>query len=146
MHEQSLALSLTITASRFSRGAVLAAHNDVSSVTWRVASMLDSLGPMRPSQIAYREHTSRATTTKLLRRLESEGLIQRVNDPSDARAYKVELTKDGHRHLTQWRQRLAHTLEPLVDSLPDKAKHTLKEAETIMHTLIQHMEGDHIHP
>lgn len=141
VHDSSLAVTLTIAASRFSRAAVLATDTDVASATWRVASMLATYGPLRPSQIAHRERTSRATTTTLLQRLEDEGLICKTVDPTDARAYLVDLTALGRESLSQWRQRVGLALDPLVADLSDKDRQTLIHAERLMRSLTNALEG-----
>lgn len=140
MLKPTLAVTMTVTASRFSRTAVLASRNDVSSVTWRVASMLATYGPLRPSQIAARERTSRATTTAVLQRMEVEGLIIRTVDPYDARAFLVELSANGQRELNQWRRELGERIDPLVAELSEKDRKTLVRAEQIMSELIEKME------
>ncbi|MDO5729930.1 MAG: MarR family transcriptional regulator [Actinomycetaceae bacterium] len=141
MHDSSFAVALTIAASRFSRAAVLAADTEVASATWRVASMLATYGPMRPSHIAHRERTSRAATTTLLQRLEDEGLICKSVDPSDARAYLVDLTASGRESLSRWRQRVGLALDPLVSELPEKDRQTLLRAERLMRSLTDTLEG-----
>lgn len=141
MRTDELAISLTINASRFARSAILASANDVSSVTWRVASMLEAYGPMRPSQIAARERTSRATTTKLLQRLEREGLIQSLTNDADARSYLVDLTPAGRQSLQQWRSRLATALVPALERLDAAQIRTLIEAESILQTITGQLEG-----
>lgn len=104
--------------------------------------MLDGYGPMRPSQISIRERTSRATTTKLLQRLEREGLIRRLENDGDARSYLVELTDQGRAGLQQWRGRVATALVPQMEMLTAKERETLVQAEGIMRKLTNELEGN----
>lgn len=136
-----LAIALTTTTSRFARSAVLAGRSDVASATWRIASMLDTFGPLRPSQIAQRERTSRATTTAVIARLEEQGLVARTADPADARAFLVELTDKGARALAIWRGRVADALSVHLAELSASERQTLQQAEEILQRLITQLEG-----
>ena len=51
------------------------------------------------SKVAARMGYSSAGTTKLVARLESKGLIHRVRDPEDGRAFQVAITEKGEHAL-----------------------------------------------
>ena len=51
------------------------------------------------SKVAARMGYSSAGTTKLVARLENKGLIHRVRDPEDGRAFQVAMTLEGERAL-----------------------------------------------
>ena len=51
---------------------------------------------MSPSQLADRLHLSSGAMTNRLDRLETQGLVGRLPDPSDRRGVLVELTDKGH--------------------------------------------------
>lgn len=104
--------------------------------------MLEGYGPMCPSQISTRERTSRATTSKLLQRLEREGLVRRDENHVDARSYLVELTEQGRTSLQQWRARVATALVPPMETLTAQERETLVQAEAILHKLISQLEGN----
>lgn len=48
-----------------------------------------------PSELARKQGVSRPTMTGLLERLERDGLIERIADPSDGRRYAARLTDRG---------------------------------------------------
>lgn len=52
-------------------------------------------GAMRPTQLAESLGTGASNVSKILRRLEDDGLVQRATDPSDRRANLVTLTDAG---------------------------------------------------
>lgn len=52
-------------------------------------------GTARPSALAAELRLTRPTTSKLLARLRTDGLIDKHGDPSDGRASQVELTEIG---------------------------------------------------
>lgn len=102
--------------------------------------MLNWYGPMRPSKIANRERTSRATTTKILQRLEREGVIRRLIDSEDGRSYLVELTEQGKANLIFWQSNLAKALAPKMETLTKRQIQTLVEAEKILRDITTQLE------
>lgn len=51
---------------------------------------------LRGGELAARLGVEPPTVTKMLRRLENCGLVERRQDPADARSFQVFLTEDGH--------------------------------------------------
>lgn len=52
-------------------------------------------GPMRPSALADALGTGASYVSKIVRRLEANGWVERTTDPSDGRATLIALTADG---------------------------------------------------
>src|SRR3954452_5825798 len=52
-------------------------------------------GPLTPSELAERERVQRPTATKLVAKLEAEGLVGRTADPLDGRSFLIAITLDG---------------------------------------------------
>jgi len=63
-------------------------------------------GPLRISELCEDVLLSQPGMSRLIVRLEDKGLIERVEDPSDARASRVRMTEEGVR--TQRRVGAAH--------------------------------------
>ena len=63
-------------------------------------------GPLRISELCEDVLLSQPGMSRLIGRLEGKGLIERVEDPSDARASRVRMTEEGVR--TQRRVGAAH--------------------------------------
>ncbi len=61
----------------------------------RMIRHLSFRGPMRPSALAEELGTGRSNISKIIKRLESNGLVSRVADPADSRASQVGLTEEG---------------------------------------------------
>lgn len=53
--------------------------------------------PLPLSQLAERSCCVRSNMTQLVDRLEADGLVRRVGDPSDRRSVRASLTRAGHR-------------------------------------------------
>jgi DNA-binding MarR family transcriptional regulator len=61
----------------------------------KVLFILGSLGSVRPSVLADEVATGRANVSKVVKRLEEEGLVVRRPDPDDSRASLIALTPIG---------------------------------------------------
>ena len=65
---------------------------EVSLAAARVMARIQDNGPCRISDLAVQERSSQPTITNHVKRLEAAGLVQRSTDPSDARAWLIDLT------------------------------------------------------
>lgn len=61
----------------------------------RMVRHLSFRGPMRPSALAAELGTGRSNVSKMVKRLETSGLVTRQPDPGDSRAYRILLTAAG---------------------------------------------------
>jgi len=61
----------------------------------RMVRHLSFRGPMRPSALSDELGTGRSNVSKMVKRLETSGLVAREPDPGDSRAYRVLLTPAG---------------------------------------------------
>jgi DNA-binding MarR family transcriptional regulator len=75
-------------------------------------------GPITLSDLASAEQVSRPTMTRLVQALEREGLLQRTQDPVDARIARVAATPRGLRVMREGRERRVQMLAALLDELP----------------------------
>lgn len=125
-------LPLLLSTSQFTRGVAFAAQLGVSSVSWRVILLLEAHGPMRPSEISESEHTSRATTSAVLKRLECENIIIRLPDTQDKRGHVITLSTHGHRSIIRWKSQVKNLLQELATSLTPTEIKTLETAQKII--------------
>jgi DNA-binding MarR family transcriptional regulator len=97
---------------------------------------VERFGPLTPSELAEREGIRRPSATRLVARLEEEGLLAREPDPADGRSFRVSLTARGAEHIADVRSRkdafLAQRLEAL--GLEDRA--TLDRAADLLEALL----------
>ena len=86
------------------------AGSDLSPSLTAALSTVDRHGPLTPSELAKRERIQRPTATRVLARLEEEGLIQRTADLYDRRSSLVAVTAKGSELLDELRERMDHQL------------------------------------
>lgn len=127
-----LRLAITRTARRMRQeaGAGLSPSQQAALAT------IDVHGPLTPSELAAHERIQRPTATRLLARLEEDGLITRAADPRDRRSCLIALSQDGAATLRAVRGRkdayLAHRLR-LLDA---EEVATLDRAAAILEQLL----------
>jgi DNA-binding MarR family transcriptional regulator len=89
----------------------------VSRAQVSVLRVLRDEGPRRISELADAEHVAQPTITKLVVRLEREGLLTRVADPDDRRAVLVGLTPAGREQLRKMSAAAAAALTRRLEAL-----------------------------
>ncbi len=88
------ALAKVCKAHRASIGELLAEHGLHVGQEMVLVELWESDG-LRGGELAVRLGVEPPTVTKMLRRLEGCGLVERHPDPSDARSFRVYLTAEG---------------------------------------------------
>ena len=90
-------------------------------------------GPLTGVQLAAVEGLKPQSLTRLLARLEADGLIARAADQADRRNLLITLLPDGRRALLEaMQQRRRWLAEALADRLDDEERATLIEAAGLM--------------
>ncbi len=89
-----------------------------------VLRMLREHGPLRLSQseLAERMSSDPNTIASLVRRMERQGLIQRLTPPEDRRAYGLALQPAGYRKYRQVRRRAWALQRLILSALPEAAR------------------------
>jgi DNA-binding MarR family transcriptional regulator len=83
-----------------------------SQLLWRLLG-----GPVGMAELGRALHLGKSSVTGLVDRVERRGLVERVTDPRDRRAFQVRLTWDGARLATDSHRELTARLEKLTDEL-----------------------------
>lgn len=71
-------------------------HERLQPAAFHIARWLHAFGPARPSVVAEAVRMDRSSTSSLLGRMVSLGLVDRAPDPDDRRGVVFGLTADGH--------------------------------------------------
>ncbi|WP_349239765.1 MarR family transcriptional regulator [Patulibacter sp. SYSU D01012] len=98
---------------------------------------IDRHGPLTPSEVAAREGVQRPSVTRMLARLEDEGLVVREPDPHDRRSCLVRTTPDGTRHLEEVRSQKDAFLARRLEALGDDERAVLDRAATLLERLLE---------
>jgi DNA-binding MarR family transcriptional regulator len=93
-------------------------------------------GPLTPSELAARERIQRPTATRLLARLEDEGLIARTRDPHDKRSSLVAVTDTGRALLDELRTRKTAFLVDRLEGLDADERAVLDRAADILERML----------
>ncbi|MFT4165382.1 MAG: MarR family transcriptional regulator [Microlunatus sp.] len=109
---------------------------ELSLAAARVLARIKDSGPCRISDLAIQERSSQPTITNHVKRLEAAGLVERSTDPSDARAWLIELSPLGLQRLTELRRQVGTNVEPLLANLNVRDRRALRNGLEVMQRLI----------
>ncbi|MGY5763568.1 MarR family winged helix-turn-helix transcriptional regulator [Brachybacterium sp. DNPG3] len=108
------------------------ADDDVSASQFSVLAYLHRNGASTPGAIAAFEHVSPPVMTRMLGRLEKEGLVVRSAHPDDGRQVLASLTERGHEVVVQGRRERDAWLSTRIGDISEKERRTLREAAHIL--------------
>jgi DNA-binding MarR family transcriptional regulator len=97
---------------------------------------IDRHGPLGPSELAAHEGIQRPTATRLLARLEEDGLIVRSADPADRRCTRIALSDAGRALLDETRTRKDAYLAERMQRLDDDEVATLERAAELLERML----------
>jgi DNA-binding MarR family transcriptional regulator len=83
-------------------------------------TILSHNGPLRPSHLATNMVTGASNISKIVGRLSSAGLVERVADPTDARAQRVQLSTAGHKVAAALVRAGNGLVDQLLDGWPEQ--------------------------
>jgi DNA-binding MarR family transcriptional regulator len=132
-----LAGHLRHTIVRVARRMRQEAGSDLSPSLTAALSTVERHGPLTPSELATRERIQRPTATRVLSRLEEEGLIERTADLYDRRSSLVAVTKEGSELLEGLRTRKTAFLAERLDDLEPEERATLERAADILERVLE---------
>jgi len=89
----------------------------LSTLQYAAMLLLDGSEGRRLTDMSDLLQREKSTLTRIVDRLEHEGLVQRIADPHDRRAQRVLLTPSGSDRLAQARQAHRHSLEQRLSAL-----------------------------
>ena len=103
-------------------------------------STIERSGPLTPSRLAELERVQRPTATRLVARLEQDGLVVRESDLSDGRVSHVRLSSEGTRLLKRLRSRKNAYLAKRLRGLDEDDLATLERATEILERILEDRE------
>jgi DNA-binding MarR family transcriptional regulator len=131
-----LAGHLRLTIVRTARRLRQEAGGELSPSLTAALSTVERHGPLTPSEVAARERVQRPTATRVLARLEEQGLIERMADPRDGRSSLLTTTAAGRALLAELRTRKTAFLAHRIEKLDPEERETLSRATDILERML----------
>ncbi len=85
-------------------------------------------GPISLSQLAQAEQVSLPTTSRMIKDMEYEGLVERTADPDDKRSIRIQATTKGEEIFAAARHRRIQAITDRIAALPQKQVRLLEQA------------------
>jgi DNA-binding MarR family transcriptional regulator len=133
--ETAARLRLAIT--RMARRLRQEAGTDLSPSQTAALATIDLNGPLTPSEVAEHERIQRPTATRIVARLEQEGLVERTADPSDRRSSLIATTPAGTGLLRRLRERKNAYLARRLRSLDADDLVVLERAAKVLERMLE---------
>lgn len=130
---ERLRLAVTRTARRLRQEA----GGGIGPTLTAALATIERHGPLTPSELAARERIQRPTATRIVGKLEGEGLIARTADPDDRRSCLLAATDAGSAHLRELRTRKDAFLADRLRALPAEDRATLARAAELLEDLLE---------
>ncbi len=136
-----LAARLRVAVARTARRLRQEADAGLSATLLAGLATVERHGPLTPSELAARERIQRPTATRLIARLEADGLVTRTADPADGRSSLIAVGDGGRALLHDARTRKDAFLARRLRTLPAEDRATLARAAVLLEQLLED-EGD----
>ena len=131
-----LAGRLRLTIARTARRLRQETGTELSPSLTAALSTIDRHGPLTPGEVATRERIQRPTATRVLARLEEQGLIDRMPDVRDGRSSLLTASTAGRDLLAELRTRKTAFLASRIEDLDDEDRATLERAADILERML----------
>jgi DNA-binding MarR family transcriptional regulator len=128
-----LRLAITRTARRLRQEA----GGDLGPSHAAALATIERHGPLAPSELATRERIKRPSATRILARLEGDGLVERIPDPADGRSAIVSVSADGRALVRRLRQRKTAYLARRMRDLPAADVRSLARAAEVLERMLE---------
>ena len=132
-----LAGRLRLTIVRTARRLRQETGTDLSPSLTAALSTIERHGPLTPGEVATRERIQRPTATRVLARLEEQGLIDRMPDVRDRRSSLLTASKAGRDLLAELRTRKTAFLAARIEDLDDEDRATLERAAALLEGMLE---------
>ena len=127
---------LRLAIARTARRMRQEAGADLSPSLTAALATIENHGPLTPSALAEIERIKRPTATRVIQRLEEDGLIERSADPTDGRSAVVAVTRQGEALLKKLRSRKNAYLARRLRELPADDVEALSRAADVLERLL----------
>lgn len=102
--EQDLVARLRLAMGRLARQQRRSYPSGLTPSQQSALAIIDRHGPVRLSDLARYEAVAPPTITRIVAKLEAEGLVERQGDEKDRRIARVSITEAGHQRMVETRE------------------------------------------
>lgn len=132
-----LAAHLRLSITRMARRLRQESGSGLTPSLAAALATIERHGPLGPSALAAAERIQRPTATRIVARLQEDGLVAREADPSDGRACLVRITPEGRALLRGLRTRKTAFLARRLESLNARERADLERAAGLLERLLE---------
>jgi DNA-binding MarR family transcriptional regulator len=132
-----IAARLRLAVVRTARRLRQEAGTGLSPSLTAALATIEAAGPLAPSELADREAIKRPAATRIVARLEEEGLVARATDPGDGRVTLIATTAAGRELLQRVRKRKNAYLARRMRDLPAEDLVALERAASVLERLLE---------
>jgi DNA-binding MarR family transcriptional regulator len=132
-----LAARLRLSVTRTARRLRQEAGSDLSPSMQSALATIERRGPLTPSELADAERIQRPTATRVVARLEAEGLVERTGDPADRRVALLSITRPGADLLGRLRKRKNAYLARRLRDMPADDLAALERAADVLERMLE---------
>lgn len=131
-----IASRLRLSATRLARRLRQESGAGLSPSQQSALAVIANHGPLTLGALAEHERVAPPTITKVVSKLESDGLVTRTPDPSDRRVCRVEVSPAGAALLDEVRRRKTAWLTARISQLDADRQRRLADALDVLDELI----------
>ena len=130
-----IAASLRLSTTRLARRLRQEAGTGLTPSQLSALATVHNHGPLTLGTLAEREQVAPPSITKVVTKLEADGLLQRTPDPVDRRFSNVQTTAAGAELVNESRRRKTAWLTEQIHELTDEDRHRLAAALDVLEQL-----------
>lgn len=131
-----VAAALRLSTTRLARRLRAEADMGLTPSLLSALAVVHVHGPLTLGAVAQLEGIAPPTVTKIVTKLQDQGLVERITDPSDRRVCRVATTDAGEQLLARSRARKTAWLAARLDALPADDLEVLQRASQIIESLL----------
>jgi DNA-binding MarR family transcriptional regulator len=131
-----IAARLRLSATRLARRLRQESGAGLSPSQQSALAVIANHGPLTLGALAEHERVAPPSITKVVSKLECDGLVTRVPDPADRRVCRVAISPEGTALLEESRRRKTAWLAARIDELDAEGRRRLADALDVLDELI----------
>jgi len=131
-----IAARLRLSATRLARRLRQESGAGLSPSQQSALAVIANHGPLTLGALAEHERVAPPSITKVVSKLECDGLVTRAPDPADRRVCRVAISPEGTALLEESRRRKTAWLAARIDELDAESRRRLADALDVLDELI----------